>query len=463
MKHSPRELLLSRWEPFLVSLLAMGFIAGLSWTETRLGTIPGTLKPDLLSDLFPQVKPAAKPLRVLVDSVELAAKLDSAKVVGERVQQALADTVGIIPIEAPEKLSRTFQRLRSGKNVRIAWFGDSFIEGDILVQDVREVLQKIFGGRGVGFMPAMSATAQFRQSVHHTFSKDWEETSIMSRKASRFPLGITGHVSFPAMVEDSSEASWVELVGSSRSGSQSFDKVRILYGETVDSSGKLRCETNVGSFQKSIVPGSGLRSAIFATKGAHRVLVSFQSKDTLPIHGISLEGDSGGVLVDNFSFRGNSGTGLLKIPISSLRETDRLLDGYQLVVLEYGTNVTDATMAGFVWYTKKMEEVVDHLRQAFPQADFLLIGVGDRGQRGEGGIVSNPAVAKVVEAQRQAARNTGSAFWDLRQAMGGENSMGAWVDAGLASSDFTHISPGGGRRLGKAFSKAFLKAWESSK
>jgi hypothetical protein len=463
MKYLPRDLSISRWEPFLVPLLATGIIVGFSWIESCWGVLPGTRKPNLLSELFPEKKATVKHLAALVDSVELAVKLDSAKAVGERVQRALADTTGIVTIESPERLSRTFQRLKNGKNVRIAWFGDSFIEGDILVQDVREMLQRVFGGKGVGFVPAFSSTAQFRQSVHHTFSKDWEETSIMSRRSTRFPLGITGHISFPALVEDSSEASWVELIGSSRSGAQTFDKIRVLYGESVDSSGKLRCETNVGSFQKAVISGLGLKSAVFATKGANRVVLSFQSKDTLPIHGISLEGDSGGVLVDNFSFRGNSGTGLLKIPVSSLRETDRLLDGYQLVVLEYGTNVTDATMAGFGWYAKKMEEVVAHLRLAFPEADFLLIGVGDRGQRGEGGIVSNPAVAKVLEAQRQAANSTGCAFWDLRQAMGGENSMAAWVDAGMASSDFTHISPGGGRRLGKAFSKAFLKAWENAK
>ena len=76
--------------------------------------------------------------------------------------------------------------------------------------------------------------------------------------------------------------------------------------------------------------------------------------------------------------------------------------------------------------------------------------------------MSNPTVSKVIEAQRNAAKQTGSAFWDLREAMGGENSMGAWAQAGLASLDYTHISPGGGRRLGKAFAKAFLKAWEGT-
>ena len=36
--------------------------------------------------------------------------------------------------------------------VRIAVFGDSFIEADIFTADLREMLQKRFGGCGVGFV-----------------------------------------------------------------------------------------------------------------------------------------------------------------------------------------------------------------------------------------------------------------------------------------------------------------------
>lgn len=39
-----------------------------------------------------------------------------------------------------------------GRPLRIAYFGDSFIEGDILVCDLRELMQAHFGGWGVGWI-----------------------------------------------------------------------------------------------------------------------------------------------------------------------------------------------------------------------------------------------------------------------------------------------------------------------
>lgn len=455
MTDTSRETMRKRWEPFVVPMISLGLLAGLqalhgSWIQSSYREV------DLLSQVFPKAPKAdtAKLAAALADTAEMSMRMDTVKAQAERVAKVLQDSNGIVSIEDPQQLSKVFASLKAGKGARIAWFGDSFIEGDILVQDVREMLQRIFGGKGVGLVPATSITAQFRQSVHHTFSRDWDEASILGRR-SPTPLGITGHVFYPVASQDSSKESWVDLKAAARSGSSSFDRVRVLYGFSRDSAASVSC----WGVRKPLLPGAGLHEVRFNAAGAKGVRVGFRSADSLSVYGISLEGDSAGVLIDNFSFRGNSGTGLLKIPADHLRQTDRLLD-YRLVVLQYGTNVTDASMPGFGWYGKKMVEVVAHLRKGFPNADFLLIGVGDRGSRTGEGIVSNPTVSKVIEAQRHAAKETGSAFWDLREAMGGENSMGAWAKAGLASQDYTHISPGGGRRLGRAFAKAFLKAWE---
>ena len=54
--------------------------------------------------------------------------------------------------------------------VRIAYYGDSFIEGDILTCDLRESLQNEFGGNGVGWVDCGSKVAGFRRTVKHQFS-----------------------------------------------------------------------------------------------------------------------------------------------------------------------------------------------------------------------------------------------------------------------------------------------------
>ena len=43
--------------------------------------------------------------------------------------------------------------LNARRPVRIAFFGDSFVEGDILTADLREKLQLAYGGGGTGFAP----------------------------------------------------------------------------------------------------------------------------------------------------------------------------------------------------------------------------------------------------------------------------------------------------------------------
>jgi hypothetical protein len=55
------------------------------------------------------------------------------------------------------------------------------------------------------------------------------------------------------------------------------------------------------------------------------------------------------------------------------------------------------------------------------------------------------------DAQRLIAERTGIAFWDLYEAMGGENSMVKLAEAKppLAAKDYTHLTFKGGRKLAK--------------
>jgi len=91
-------------------------------------------------------------------------------------------------------LDRFFDRLLQARDrkakVRIAWYGDSFSEGDILVSDLRDTLQSVYGGNGVGFVPITSEISGFRQSVIHSFS-GWNTTSILTNPGSKL-LGING-------------------------------------------------------------------------------------------------------------------------------------------------------------------------------------------------------------------------------------------------------------------------------
>ena len=59
---------------------------------------------------------------------------------------------------------------RDSRPVRIAILGDSYIEGDIFSQNIRERLQEQYGGHGVGYLPVSSELTGFRQSIRQTCS-----------------------------------------------------------------------------------------------------------------------------------------------------------------------------------------------------------------------------------------------------------------------------------------------------
>jgi len=72
--------------------------------------------------------------------------------------------------------------------------------------------------------------------------------------------------------------------------------------------------------------------------------------------------------------------------------------------------------------------------------------------------ITNPNVVKVRDALRNAAFKSGAAFWDMYQAMGGENSMPAWVSANppLASADFVHFNARGAKTIAQMFYDALI-------
>jgi hypothetical protein len=81
---------------------------------------------------------------------------------------------------ALHRLMQKLADLKKGKKrkIRIGYFGDSMIEGDLLTQTLRELLQQEFGGSGVGFVPVSNPSAKIRQTVMDNFSNGWDEHTL---------------------------------------------------------------------------------------------------------------------------------------------------------------------------------------------------------------------------------------------------------------------------------------------
>ncbi len=356
-----------------------------------------------------------------------------------------------IPIEAYDTTATHSFRafcdtlLAAHRPVRIAVLGDSFIEGDILTADLRELLQKNYGGGGAGFAPIASPLTAFRRSIK-TQSKGWTAYNIMQRKAApealRSNFYVSGWVCQPAA---GASTRWETT--DFREKLDDCTMARILFLSPCDSrvevtlDDSLRREFAVsgdGAVRQIVVRAPRIRSlALRLLEGSERFVG----------YGAQFEGD--GVTVDNYSVRSNNGQAMFWTNPSINAQIDALLR-YDLVILQYGLNIMQQGVKNYTTYAAQIEKMIAFVRECFPSAAVLVLGVSERSVKGDTGFRPMDAVAPMTAFQRQAARNAGAAFWPTSEAMRAEGGMERFVRNGWAGKDFTHINYAGGRCVARA-------------
>jgi len=170
--------------------------------------------------------------------------------------------------------------------------------------------------------------------------------------------------------------------------------------------------------------------------------------------GVWLNDDSG-ITLDCMSLRGNSGISHSTLNEELSAQVAEFIS-YDLIIVEYGINALTSSQKDYSKYAGYMENVIRTLRRCHPQADILLMGIGDRGQKRGGAVHSLPTCRNMVDAQRNAARNTRILFWDTREAMGGEDAVVAWRNDRLVNADYIHLNHKGGEVLGKKLADAII-------
>ena len=442
--------------PFVLVLLIVGLLGLLSFLQPEF-TVGGVeLRPvRLLADILrkepaavaaldapPPNGPAslaslADSLAVGADSTATPAPADST-----RARQPAVPNLGGLD----SFLAALHQTKATGSPTRIAYFGDSMIEGDLVTGDLRNSLQTEFGGTGVGYVPINSVTADFRATIHQSYSHNWREYNLVSGKVPEsYPLGISGHSFVPRLLPDTS---WVQFqAGRQWAPLRRFAEAHLFYGP-----GNGQDEvivTTDGHRVPHTLPGTVAVNELVLKPGtpARAMRLAFAAQEARPVYGVSFESPQG-VVLDNFSFRGNSGMSLTRIPMQQLAAFGKVLD-YRLIILHYGVNVAHASVKDYGFYERAMTRVVDRMQRAFPNASILIIGMSDKSSRIDGEFVTDPSVPRLVAAQQRLARRNHAAFWNLFEAMGGENSMVGWVEdkPALANHDYTHVNSRGARKI----------------
>jgi|SRR6218665_1230349 len=335
------------------------------------------------------------------------------------------------------------------RKIRIAYFGDSMIEGDLLTQTFRELLQRSFGGSGVGFVPITSPVAKFRQTVSTNNSGNWDDENFKQAKTNK--LYLSGHLFRGAGAS-------VQMTDQTIKDSSAIIEKSLLCGPSA-----VPVNIIVNGNTVSVNADKPVNRIVLGNDGTRSVKLGVTDPQ-LPVYGISFESGSG-VIVDNFSFRGITGIEFSKID-SAFLSSVAAANPYDLIVFQYGVNLLfRPNDKNFSWYARVMLPVVKKIRNCFPESDFLLVSTADRAFRYGGEYKSAVGIDSLVKVQALLAYETNSSFYNQFAAMGGTNSIVEWAKAkpSLANQDYVHPNHKGAELLAHYLFDALMRDYEKMK
>lgn len=340
--------------------------------------------------------------------------------------------------------------------VRIAYFGDSFIEGDILTADLREMLQQKFGGYGVGYLSIAPEAPGFRKSVSQYFA-GWEPHQAIDKEGfveSKQSIAQTYALPKGYSYTDIRAANLYPH--SSQFETSTFYLVSpypVTLNVVKNDSIKENLKSKGTGKVEAITTSGNMKHIRWGTSGANGVVC----------HGVAVEGKSG-ITLDNFALRSTSGVHLLTLSTEYLKALADVRP-YDLIILHYGLNVAGKNTKNYDGYVSQMTKVIEKFKVAFPNASILITSVGDRENRINGELHTIPGALALIQYQQQLAAINKIGFWNLYEGMGGDGSIVKLSEKKPAEArkDYTHITHEGGKSLAKPFYEAIIAGFDEYK
>jgi lysophospholipase L1-like esterase len=141
-------------------------------------------------------------------------------------------------------------------------------------------------------------------------------------------------------------------------------------------------------------------------------------------------------LLDVFSIPGATAKGWRVADTAHLRREDPLDTGYDVVILQSGTNESLDPDFKVGLYEAQLNTSITRLKAAYPRARCILIGPPDA-QR------SANTLRLINDSQQRLATAKGCTHWNWQKAMGGPGASVRWLAKGLMQADLLHLTPAG--------------------
>lgn len=360
-------------------------------------------------------------------------------------------------IDASESMTAFYTALLATEQrrgvTRVVHYGESPTTADLITADVRSLLQSRFGDAGHGFALVAKPWAWYQHRGVEVRGDNWRIHPAHQGALKDGKFGLGG----------------VTFLGAT--GSASRIKVQDRHHTGIEIS--YLAQPSGGSFTLfadgqplgTIDTNADTEGPGYASFKAPDGVGEFEVggvKGPVRLFGVRLAKTQPGVMYDSLGLNGAS----IMVPSRQFNEAhwaDQLRHANpHLVVLNYGIN--ESVFAQFVdkGLEAEIRRVIARIRKAVPEASILLMAPMDRGDRnGKGEIVTPPALERVVEIQSKVAADTGCAFFNTFEAMGGRGTMAKWYTETprLVGADLLHPLPSGAKKVGELFYKGLIDGY----
>ncbi|MDR0711768.1 MAG: hypothetical protein LBF67_05445 [Prevotellaceae bacterium] len=372
------------------------------------------------------------------------------------------------PIEYPQgnpdvlnNIMAALAALHTGNRelVRILHYGDSQLEADRMTRYLRNELQKEFGGGGVGYV-ALNPQIPLNPTVKISMSPGWSYSVPAVKYKQQKPLRVGHLLSSVKLPSKQQKEAWIKVERRPIKSypALKFSRIKLLLS---NSYAPIFLEVKTPSktlFADVILPNAGLQELNLNMQNSRENFsLHFSGSGCPEIFGLALDYNAG-VAVDNIPLRSSSGVDFVKANEQLLGESYKLV-GAKFIIMQFGANVVPQVLENYSAYEEQLYRQLALIKQLAPQVNILVAGVSDMARRRGGVLASYPNIAKIRNAQRQAAFRAGCAFWDTYEAMGGKNSIISWAYARpmLATKDFCHFSNDGAMLVAELMYRSFSR------
>ena len=379
--------------------------------------------------------------------------------VGSPSRPAVTGPNLIDPQQALKAFYQALWRTEAGQPgavTRVLHYGDSPVTADSITADVRSLLQERFGDAGHGFILVSKPWAWYGHRGVEVHGRGWHiEAASQSRARDGFHglggvsfEGATGASSHFTLREDHARME-VQFLRQPGGG--------VLLVQA-DGSPIARVETEGAEKQPAF--------EMFPVPAGAREIDLVVESGLVRLFGVSFERNGPGVIYNSLGLNGGQVQMVVRYFERSQWTAELQHERPDLVVVNYGTN--ESLYADYIerYYPGELREVIRRIKTAVPKASLLVMSPMDRGERDSSGrITTPPTLPRLVDIQRRIAAETGCAFFNTFQAMGGEGTMGRWYESQprLVSADFMHPLPAGAKKVGVLLDQALESGFRAFK